>query len=110
PRLPARAWLAPHEPGGLPVEAEREAERGVDDEVDPQHLPGVERLAVGDIEQAGAEERQDEDNQQDKYETDVLGEVVVDLAALLHREDDRGEVVVGQDHPAGVLGYLGAGA
>ncbi len=54
--------------------------------------------------------RQDEDNQQDKYKTDVLGEVVIDLAALLHREDDRGEVVVGQDHPAGVLGHLGAGA
>ena len=39
-----------------------------------------------------------------------LREVVVELAALLDRVDDRGEVVVGQDHAAGVLRDLGAAA
>ena len=57
-----------------------------------------------------AEEGQHEDDQQHQDEADVLGQVVVDLAALLDGEHDGGEVVVGQDHPAGVLGHLGAGA
>ena len=45
---------------------------GVDDEVDPQHLRRGERLAVGDVEQARAEEGQDEHDQQDQDEPDVL--------------------------------------
>ena len=54
-----------------------------------------------------AEEGQDEDHEQDEYEPDVLGEVVEDLAALLDRVDDGGEVVVGEDHAPGVLCHLG---
>ena len=78
--------------------------------MDPQHLGGAEWLAISDIEQRGAEEGQYKGDQQHQHEADVLGQVVVDLAALLDREHDRGEVVVGQDHPARVLGDLGAAA
>lgn len=37
-----------------------------------------------------------------------LLDIVVDRTALLYRSRDRGEVVVGQDHPGGFLGNLGA--
>ena len=59
---------------------------------------------------AGPEEGQHEHDEQHEHEPDVLRQVVVDLAALLDGVDDGGEVVVGQDHPAGVLGHLGARA
>ena len=36
-------------------------------------------------------------------------DVGVDVPAVLHRLDDGGEVVVGEDHAGGVLGHLGAG-
>src|SRR5262249_62122109 len=40
---------------------------------------------------------------------DVFGQVVVQPAAEFHGLDDRGEVVVGEDHHRGFLGDLGAG-
>ena len=97
-----------HEPGRLEVEAEGETEGGVHEEVDPQHLGRVEGRSRGDVEERGTQEREDEDDEEDEHEADVLGEIVEDLAALLDRVDDRGEVVVGEDHPRGVLGHLGA--
>ena len=39
----------------------------------------------------------------------VLLDVAEDAAALLHRRDDRGEVVVGQRHRRRLLGHVGAG-
>ena len=42
------------------IETERDAERGADEEVDPQHLRRGERLAGGDVQQRRAEERQHE--------------------------------------------------
>ena len=36
-------------------------------------------------------------------------DVGVHVPAVLHRLDDGGEVVVGEDHGGGVLGHLGAG-
>ena len=107
-RLAPRSGSERHEPGRLPVETEREPERRVDDEVDPQHLRGSERLAGGDVEQARAEEREHERDEQHEHEADVLREVVVDLPALLDREDDRGEVVVREDHATGVLRDVGS--
>ena len=47
--------------------------------------------------------------QRDQLEADVLHEVVVDRPAALDRGDDRGEVVVGEDHVPGFLRDLGAG-
>ena len=41
-----------HQAGRRLVEAERDAERGADEEVDPQHLRRRERLAGGDVQQA----------------------------------------------------------
>ena len=53
---------------------------------------------------------QHERDERDQHEADVLGQVVVELAALLHRAHDRGEVVVNEDHAPGVLGDLRAAA
>jgi IPT/TIG domain len=50
----------------------------------------------------------DTGDQQHQHEADVLEQVVEELATLFDREDDGGDVVVGQDHPSGVLGHVGA--
>ena len=61
-----------HQARGRLVEAERDAERGADEEVDPQDLRRRERLAGGDVEQRRAEEREHERDQRDQHEADVL--------------------------------------
>ena len=61
------------------------------------------------VEDPGADEQQDEAGQHDHLDPDVLHQVVVEAPAALDRGDDRGEVVVGEDHLGGVLGDLGAG-
>ena len=99
-----------HETGRLAVEAEREPERGVHEEVDPQHLRRGERLPGADVEEGRAKKGQDECDEEHEHEADVLREVVVDLAALLNGVDDGCEVVVGEDHPAGGLRDVGATA
>jgi hypothetical protein len=91
-----------HQAGGLPVQAERDAEGRADEEVDPQRLRRRERLTRRDIEQRRAEEREHECHERDQHEADVLREVVVQLAALLDGAHDRGEVAAdprrGLDH------------
>src|ERR1700733_14780708 len=67
------------------------------------------RLAVGDVEDAGAEEDDDEAEHAAHLEPDVPGEVVVQPPAELHRFGDRGEVVVTNDHDRRALGHLGPG-
>ncbi len=101
--------LAVHEAGQGLVEPEGDGDRHLHDEVDPEDGERGERDAVGDREDGGAEERGDEAHQGGHLEADVLGEVVVELPAVLHGTDDGGEVVVGEDHHRGVLGHLGAG-
>ena len=71
---------------------------------------GVNGCPSAMLNSAGAEERQDERHQHQEHEADVLVQVVVELASLLDGVDDRREVVVGEDHPAGVLRHLGAAA
>ena len=61
------------------------------------------------VEDAGADEGEDEAGQHDHLDPDVLHQVVVEAAAALDRGHDRGEVVVGEDHLGRVLGDLGAG-
>ena len=108
-RRVGRAGLALHQPlGRLTVaEADRLEQQG--GEVDPQRLQREERHPAEDVEDAGAEERDDEPEQASHLEADVAGQVVVEAAAELDGLDDRGEVVVGEDHHRGFLGHLGAG-
>ena len=96
-----------HQAGGLLVEAEGDPEGGVDEKVDPQDLRRGEGLAGREVDQGRAEEGEYERDQLEQDEADVLVEVVVELAALFHRVDDGGEVVVGEDHAAGVFGDFG---
>ena len=98
-----------HQAGRGGVEAEPDREQHVDREVDPEDLQRRQRRAVGDVEDAGADEEQDERAQHDQLDADVLHEVVVDAAPALDRGDDRGEVVVGEDHVGRFLRDLGAG-
>jgi hypothetical protein len=71
---------------------------------------GVNGSLAAMLSERRAEEREHERDERDQHEADVLGQVVVELAALLDRAHDRREIVVGEDHPAGVLGNLGAAA
>ena len=102
------ARRAPHQPGDRGVEAEPDREQHVDREVDPEDLQRCERAAVRDVEDAGADEGEDEAAQHDQLDAHVLHQVVVDPATALDRGHDRREVVVGQDHVAGFLRHLGA--
>ena len=108
-RVRARAWPAPHQPGRLLVEAERDADRGRDHEVDPEDLDCGEGLPARDVEQARQQEGHDVGDERHHHEADVLEHVVVELAALGDGLHDRREVVVGEDHFCRVLGDLGAG-
>ena len=96
-------------PGRRRVEPEAEGEQDVDGEVDPQDLQRQQRRAVGDGEDPGTDEQQDEPGQHDHLDPDVLHQVVVEASTALDGGDDGGEVVVGEDHLGGVLGDLGAG-
>ena len=104
-----RARRAGHQAAGGLVEAERDRERDVDDHVQPQDLQRVQRGAVGDADDPGADEDRDVGDQGRHLEAQVLQQVVVEGAAVGDGADDRGEVVVGQDHHRGLLGDLGAG-
>src|SRR5262245_50597928 len=72
-------------------------------------LQRQEGRASDDVEDAGPDERQDEPEQGSHLVADVTQQVVVDRATLLDGVDDRGEVVVRQDHHRGLLRDLGAG-
>ena len=98
-----------HEPGRRRVEAETEREQHVDREVDPEDLQREKRLSARDVEDRRAQEREDEPEQEHHLDADVLHQVVVEATAALDRGDDRGEVVVGEDHLGRVLRHLGAG-
>ena len=61
------------------------------------------------LEHTRTHEGEDEPGQHDHLDPDVLHQVVVETPTALDRGDDRGEVVVGEDHLGGVLGDLRAG-
>src|SRR4029450_13014882 len=77
--------------------------------VDPQDLQGGQGDPIGDGEDVGADEDGDVGDQGGHLEPEVLEQVVVQVAAVVDRLHDGGEVVVGQDHDRGFLGRLGAG-
>eukprot|EP00160_Parvularia_atlantis_P015994 Unigene4852_Nuclearia_a/m.14845 Unigene4852_Nuclearia_a/g.14845 ORF Unigene4852_Nuclearia_a/g.14845 Unigene4852_Nuclearia_a/m.14845 type:complete len:366 (+) Unigene4852_Nuclearia_a:2-1099(+) len=84
------------------VEAQRRCRQAVRNEVDPEQLDGDERL--GRAEQNGQEDADDLTDVGRDEVADKLLRVVEDRAALLDRRDDRGKVVVGQDHVGSLLG------
>ena len=77
-RLVRLAWLAVHQAfSGLAV-AQPDGLEEQGGEVDPQRLQRKERHPAGDIEDAGAQEGEDEAEQAPHLEPDVLDEVVVE--------------------------------
>src|SRR3954470_9161649 len=107
-RLLGLARAAVHDPFARRAVAQADRLEDLRGEVDPQRLRRQERDAGHDVEDAGAEEGQDHPGQRAHLEPDVLDEVVVEAAAELDGLDDRGEVVVREDHRRGLLGDLGA--
>ena len=101
-------WAAHDGAAGL-VKAEGDRDGDVDDHVDPQDLQGGEGDPTGDGEDPSADEDGDVGDQGRHLEAEVFEEVVVQVAAVVDRLDDGGEVVVGQDHDRGFFGDLGAG-
>ena len=80
---------------------------GVRQEVDEQQVHRREGHRQG--QQGGVEHRQDPRQVAGEEELDGAADVGIEVAAVLHRVDDGGEVVVSEDHAGGVLGHLGAG-
>jgi hypothetical protein len=74
--LAGLARLAFHQPGGRLAVAQPDRLEQQGGEVDPQGLQGQERHAAGDVEDAGAEEGDDEAEQAAYLEPDVLDQVV----------------------------------
>src|SRR5580704_2338632 len=109
-RPAGRQRRAFHQPGGGFAVAEPDRLDGQHGEAHPQRLQRKQWYALGDVEDAGAEERGDVTEQAADLEPDVPGEVVIQPASQFDGPDDGGEVVVGQDHHRGFLGHLGAGA
>ena len=62
----------------------------------------------GEAGERRAEDRQDRADVRGQLEPHELDDVVVDRAAVVHRGDDGGEVVVGEDEARSLLGHLGA--
>src|SRR5699024_5207581 len=81
--------------------------QGVGEQVDKQQVDRLEGHRQG--QQRGVELTEDAGGVAAEQELDGVFDVSVHTAAVDHRLDDGGEVVVGQDHGGGVLGYLGAG-
>ena len=78
-----------------------------DEEIDDHHRR--ERDALVDVEDGGGDEQHDERQQLGHLVADVRDDLLVDASADLDRVDERPEVVVGEDHPAGLLRDLAAG-
>jgi hypothetical protein len=90
--LSARPGEAVHQAGRLLVEAEGDAEGGVDEEVDPEDLDGCERLAGRQVEEGRPEEGEQERDQLQQDEADVLGQLLarrLDVPARLVRKDEQ---------------------
>src|SRR3954468_21449732 len=79
-RLADRARLALHQPLGRLAVAEADRLEDLRREVQPEGLQRHERDAGGDVEDARAEEGEDEPGQRAHLEADVLREVVVEPA------------------------------
>ena len=111
--------LAGHHVVDLGVDAHRECRGGVGDQVDPQDLGGEQRqhdrLAACAAQPDDAREDDAEEDREDlahvrrQQVAQELLDVVEDHPALTDGSDDRGEVVIAEDHPRRLLGDLGAG-
>ena len=115
------ARLAGHDVIGGRVHAHGQRRPGVGDQVEPQNLRGQQRqhhpapsvAGIGQPDHAGAhhaqEHRQHFTHVGRQQVAQKLADIVKDSPPLAHRLDNRGEVVVGQDHAGRFLGHLGAG-
>ena len=99
-----------HDVGVSGIERDdHDARRGHEDqEVDDHHR--CERDALVDVEDGGGDEQHDERQQLGHLVADVGDDLLVDPSADLHRVDEGPEVVVGEDHPAGLFGDFAAGS
>src|SRR4029079_18457593 len=75
-----------------------------------QHHQRGQRDAVVDVEHGGGDEQQHQRDQLAHLEPDVGHDLVVDGATEFDRVHQGAEVVVGEDHPGGLLGDLAAAA
>ena len=92
-----------HDAGACGIQRKRYGGRAVHDDRDPQDLQCGERLRQA--RERREEYGQDRADRRRELEADELQDVVVQRAALSHRADDGGEVVVGQHHGGGLLGH-----
>ena len=105
--LVGRPWRAAHDVGLRGLDAQRQRRKAVGDEIQPEDL---DRRQRGRPAGHGGEEHEE-------HLPGVAGEeivhelldVVVDAAAFLDRDHDRGEVVVGEHHVGRLAGDVGAG-
>ena len=104
-----RSGLFLHQIRGRLVEPQRDCHRDRDEEVQKQDDERRERCASQYDEQRSQQVGSNERHQLLHLEADEVEQVVVDVTAILHRLDDGGEVVVGQDHHRRALGDFGAG-
>ena len=75
-----------------------------------QHHQRRQRDALVDVERRRRDEQQHQRQQLGHLVADVGDDLLVDPAADLDGVHERAEVVVGEDHPAGLLGHLAAAA
>jgi hypothetical protein len=104
-RFIARPRGATHDIAFRGFHAQGERGQSVGDKIDPQDLQGAQRRGpAGD---AGDEHQQHFAGVAREEVVDELLDVVVDAAAFLHRGDDGGEVIVGEDHVGRLFGDIG---
>ena len=99
-----------HDVGRAGVDRDHDdAGRGHEDQ-QVQHHQRRQRDALVDVERGGREEQEHERQQLGHLVADVGDDLLVDAAADLDGVHERAEVVVGEDHPAGLLRDLAAAA
>ncbi len=99
-----------HDVGVAGIERDdHDARRGHEDQEVDDHQR-CERDTFVDVEDGGGDEQHDEREQLRHLVADVRHDLLVDAATDLDRVDERAEVVVGEDHPARLLGDLAAGS
>ena len=98
-------WLAPH---GLVagLDAQRLRRGPVHDDVDPEHLHGVERL--GQAQELRARDDAERSERRRELEREEVADVVEDGLALVDGVEDAEQLVVGEDDVRGLLGDVRA--
>ena len=89
------------------LQAQGNGGQGVGEQVNEQQVDR--RKGHGQAQQGGIQNGEDTRHVAGQQELDGPADVGIDVSAVLHRLNDGGKVVVGEDHAGGVLGHLGAG-